>query len=101
MKEEAQPLQPPPRHWLSIDPTLANRILGLAGPVVVAMVSQTFINQADHVLIGRLPTSQSIPGQAGLGPALILFWAVGGFLSAISVGTQALTARRIGEQDHE
>jgi putative MATE family efflux protein len=86
---------------LRVDPTLGKRIASLAAPVVLAMMSQTLINQVDHVLIGRLPSDQSIPGQAALGPSLILYWAVGGFLSAISVGTQALTARRVGEQDHE
>jgi putative MATE family efflux protein len=65
------------------------------------MMSQTLINQVDHILIGRLPASESIPGQAALGPSLILFWMVGGMLAAISVGTQALTARRFGENDHE
>src|ERR1700690_1151053 len=84
-----------------VDPTLGKRILTLSAPVVLAMMSQTLINQVDHVLIGRLPAPDSIAGQAAPGPALILFWAVGGFLSAISVGTQALTARRIGEQEHE
>lgn len=83
----------------SIDHKLARRIIQLAAPVVMAMLSQTAINQVDHVLIGRLPASQSIPGQAALGISLILLWAVGGFLSAISVGTQALTARRMGEND--
>ena len=52
-------------------------------------------------MIDWLPESESIPGQAALGPALNLFWMVGGGLAAISVGTQALTARRLGEQDHE
>jgi MATE family multidrug resistance protein len=83
----------------AIDSALGRRIAQLAGPVVLAMMSQTAINQVDHILIGRLPASESIPGQAALGIALILLWAVGGFLSAISVGTQALTARRIGEAD--
>ncbi|MGZ3408352.1 MAG: MATE family efflux transporter, partial [Polyangia bacterium] len=68
--------------------------------MVIAMVSQTLINWVDHILIGRLPSAESIPGQAALGPALNLFWAVGGTLAAISVGTQALTARRLGEQQH-
>ncbi len=86
---------------LRVDPVLGKRIAVLAAPVVVAMMTQTLINQVDHVLIGRLPADQSIPGQAALGPSLILFWAVGGFLSAISVGTQALTARRMGEGDHQ
>src|SRR5256885_2610985 len=86
---------------LRIDHDLAGRIVTLAAPVVLAMMSQTLINQVDHVLIGRLPAAQSIPGQAALGPSLILFWAIGGVLSAISVGTQALTARRIGGPGHE
>lgn len=85
---------------LAIDRALGKRIASLATPVVVAMMSQTLINQVDHILIGRLPASESIPGQAALGPSLILFWALGGMLAAISVGTQALTARRIGEEDH-
>jgi putative MATE family efflux protein len=86
---------------LAVDRALAKRIMVLALPVVLAMLSQTAINQVDHALIGRLPASQSIPGQAALGISLILMWAIGGFLSAISVGTQALTARRIGENDHD
>jgi len=86
---------------LGVDRALAKRIVGLAGPVVLAMMSQTAINQVDHVLVGRLPAEQSIPGQAALGISLILMWAVGGFLSAVAVGTQALTARRIGEENHD
>ena len=86
---------------LSVDTKLARRILTLAGPVVLAMISQTAINQVDHVLIGRLPSAESVPAHAALELALILLWAIGGSLSAISVGTQALTARRFGEGDHE
>jgi putative MATE family efflux protein len=85
---------------LSIDTTLARRIVGLATPVILAMLSQTAINQVDHILIGRLPAAEADPGQAAVGVSLVLLWAVGGFLSAISVGTQALTARRAGERDH-
>jgi MATE family, multidrug efflux pump len=85
---------------LAVDRTLGRRIAVLAGPAVVAMISQTFINQVDHALIGDLrPISEATAGQAALGPALMLMWAVGGFLSAISVGTQALTARRWGERN--
>jgi putative MATE family efflux protein len=85
---------------LAIDRTLGSRIGSLTWPVVVAMVSQTLINQVDEALIGRLPKAEATPGQAALLPALILFWAIGGSLAAISVGTQALTARRFGEDDH-
>jgi putative MATE family efflux protein len=85
---------------LAVDPALGRRIIHLAAPVILAMMSQTAINQVDHILIGRLPAKDSIPGIAALEPSLVLLWLVGGCLSAISVGTQALTARRIGEQDH-
>ena len=34
-------------------------------------------------------------------PSLILVWLFGGSLSAISVGTQALTARRVAEGDRD
>ena len=64
-------------------------------------IKRTAINQVDHILIGRLPASESVPGHAALGISLILLWAVGGSLSAISVGTQALTARRFGEGARE
>ncbi len=84
-----------------VDPELGKRIVLLSAPVVLAMLCQTAINVVDQALIGRLPASDSVPGQAALGPALNIFWAIGGFLSAISVGTQALTARRTGEQGHE
>src|SRR3954453_15006797 len=86
---------------LTIDRTLGKRIVSLAAPVVLAMMSQTLINQVDHVLIGRLPASESIPGQAACGVGFFLVWAGGGFLSAISVGPQALPARRVGEQASE
>jgi putative MATE family efflux protein len=86
---------------LAVDPQLGRRIGSLATPVMVAMVSQTLINQVDEAFIGRLPLNIATPGQAAIGTSLILFWAIGGSLAAISVGTQALTARRTGEQEHE
>jgi len=86
---------------LRVDSKRAYRIISLAWPVVLAMLSQTAINQVDHVLIGRLPASESIPAHAALELALILLWAIGGSLSAISVGTQALAARRFGEGNHD
>ena len=85
---------------LAVDTKLGRRIISLAAPVVLAMLSQTAINQVDHVLIGRLPTRESVPAHAALEVALILMWAIGGSLSAISVGTQAITARRFGGGDN-
>lgn len=82
---------------LGIDIPLSKRIGALAGPVIVAMLFQTVINQLDTAMVGRLPGATGIDGQAGIGLSLPLFWALGGFLSAIGIGTQAITARRTGE----
>ena len=83
-----------------LNPKLSKDVLKLAGPVVAGMLFQTALNIADTIMVGYLDdVNESIAGVAAIGITLPLFWAVGGFLSAISVGTQALTARRIGEND--
>ena len=83
------------------DPTLSRRILQLSYPVMLAMLTQTLINQVDHVLVGHLPIAESTPGQTAVQISQILLWMFGGFLSALTVGTQALTARRAGADDLE
>lgn len=65
------------------------------------MLTQTLVNVVDTILVGRLPPDVATPGQAALEVSLILLWFVGGFLGAISVGTQAMTARRAGERNDE
>lgn len=86
-----------------IDRKLSGRILSLAIPVVVAMLSQTALNLVDTAMVGFLPSgvlqrsSVATNGQAALAISLPLLWSAGGFLSAIAVGTQAITARRFGE----
>lgn len=82
---------------LGFESVLVKRILRLGLPVIIGMLTQTAINMIDAAMVGRLPEDEAVAGTAALGPSLILLWAFGGFLSAISVGTQALTARRIGE----
>lgn len=66
---------------------------------MLAMLSQTLINQVDHILVGHLPQAESTPGQTALQISQILLWMFGGFLSAVAVGTQAMSARRIGESN--
>lgn len=85
----------------SFDPILIRRIVALSAPVMMAMLTQTLINQVDHVLVGHLPLAESTPGQAAVQASVILLWAFGGMLAAVSVGTQALAARRIGAGDIE
>lgn len=76
-------------------------ILKLAMPTVFAMLTQSIVNEIDIVFFARLPCPESSNAQAALMPCLIILWMFGGSLSAISVGTQALTARRLGENKPE
>jgi len=86
---------------MGFDRALSARILKLAVPAVLAMLSQTAVNLVDTIMVGRLPAEHSIAGQAAMGHSIILLWAVGGFLSAMGIGTQAITARRFGEERWE
>ncbi len=72
-------------------------VLKLAAPTVVAMLTQSVVNEIDIVFFAHLPCPESSDAQAALLPSLIVLWLFGGSLSAISVGTQAWTARRMGE----
>src|SRR5215475_5972719 len=75
-------------------------VLRLAAPTVLAMLTQSAVNEIDIVFFSRLPCPESSNAQAALLPSLILLWMFGGSLSAISVGTQAFTGRRFAEQRH-
>ncbi|HVU06093.1 MAG TPA: MATE family efflux transporter [Polyangiaceae bacterium] len=76
-------------------------ILRLAAPTVLAMLTQSVVNEIDVVFFSKLPCPESSNAQAALLPSLILLWMFGGSLSAISVGTQAIAARRIAEDKPE
>src|SRR3954469_22772375 len=76
-------------------------ILKLALPTVVAMLSQSVVNEIDVYFFTKLPHPEDSNAQAALLPSLLLVWLFGGSLSAISVGTQALTARRYAERRYE
>src|SRR5580693_5388109 len=76
-------------------------ILRLAIPTVFAMLSQSIVNEIDVVFFSHLPCPESSNGQAALLPSLLVVWLFGGSLSAISVGTQALVARRFAENDND
>jgi Na+-driven multidrug efflux pump len=72
-------------------------ILKLSLPTVVAMLTQSAVNEVDIIFFSRLPCPESSTAQAALLPSLILLWMFGGSLSAISVGTQAIAARRFAQ----
>ncbi|NOZ87702.1 MAG: MATE family efflux transporter [Deltaproteobacteria bacterium] len=84
------------KKFFSLDLSLAKQVVTISWPVVIGMLTQTMINIADTVMVGMLDPKISVPGQAALSLSLILLWAVGGFLSAVQVGTQALASRRMG-----
>lgn len=73
-------------------------VLRLALPTVFAMLAQSAVNEVDIIFLSWLPCPESSNAQAALLPSLILLWLFGGSLSAISVGTQALVARRFAER---
>lgn len=74
-------------------------VLRLAMPTVVAMLSQSVVNEVDIVFFSWLPPAEGSTAQAALFPCLIILWLFGGSLSAISVGTQAISARRFAEDN--
>ena len=82
---------------LGFSPTLDKSIFQLAGPVVFAMLIQILCNIADEIMVNHLPGAKGNAAGAALGMAVPLLWLIGGFGAAIGVGTQVLTARRVGE----
>ncbi len=90
---------PTARSAWKLDTELTGKLIGMAYPVVLAMLTQTAINLLDTIMVGRLPVQYSIAGQSAIGYTLILLWGIGGFLSSFQVGTQAITARRFGGGD--
>lgn len=88
---------PPQGRFLFLEPVLLGRIVTLGWPVIVGMLTQTAINTVDLMMVGRLDDTIAVPGTAAIMASVVLLWAYGGFLSSISVGTQALSARRFSE----
>ena len=87
---------------LRLDRKLSADVIKLAYPIILGMVFQTAVNLADTIMVGWMDDETvSVAGVAAIGITLPLYWLVGGFLSAIAVGTQALTARRFGEKKFE
>ncbi|MDP8237501.1 MAG: MATE family efflux transporter [Candidatus Hatepunaea meridiana] len=83
------------RIWLKKD--LSIEVWKLAGPVVLGMISQMLMNVVDTAMVGRL--NAAALAATGLGG--MLSWLVLGTLGGLSMGIQAITARRFGEGDKE
>lgn len=77
-----------------IDRNLAKEVLHLAFPVVMGMASITAIGLTDTIMVGRLGAE----ALAATGQAAIIFWAIHWVTRSIEIASQALIARRYGEQ---
>ncbi len=83
---------------LRLEMPIVRRVMALGSWVMLAMITQFFVNAADNFMVGRLDNTElATASQAALGLGLPLFWAIGGFFSAVVFGTQAMTARRYAE----
>lgn len=90
----------PPRVFkLSFELPLVRRVLNVGSWVMLAMITQFFVNYFDTLMVGYLDGPVATASQAALGLGMPLFWAVGGFFAAIGVGAQAMVARRYAEGD--
>lgn len=80
---------------MSLNPELSRQVWRLAYPIVLANLSMTLLNVVDTAMLGRL--SPAALAAAGIGG--VVYFTVVGTLGALSMGTQALTARRHGEKE--
>ncbi len=92
---------PAPAHTVVTTGNPYGVVMRLAMPTVFAMLTQSIVNEIDILFFSWLPHPESSNAQAALLPCLIILWAFGGSLSAISVGTQAIAARRFAEGKHD
>jgi putative MATE family efflux protein len=79
---------------LHLQPSRDRQIVKLAGPIVGGMLSQTVVNLVDTAMVGRL----SADALAAVGLGSIATWLSVSLLLGVGSATQALVARRIGEQ---
>jgi len=90
--------EPPKLLKLRLELPIVRRVVRLGSWVMLAMITQFFVNAADTFMVGRLADKDAATvAQAALGLGMPFFWAIGGFFSAVSFGTQAMTARRFAE----
>ncbi len=93
------PDDPPRILKFSLEVPLVRRVLRIGTWVMLAMITQFFVNYFDTLMVGYLEGPIATASQAALLPGMPLFWAVGGFFAAVGVGTQAIVARRYAEGD--
>ncbi len=76
---------------------LVRKVAYLGSFVILAMLTQFFVNAADTLMLGRLEQAEATASTAAIGLGMPMYWAIGGFFAALSYGTQAMTGRRYAE----
>lgn len=82
---------------MKYDSKMNREILRLANPVMVGMVSHTVLNLVDTAMVGRL--GDVALGAVGLASFLVMVTVL--IFGSLGIGTQAITARRLGENHSE
>ena len=80
---------------MKLHPVRVRKVIRLAYPVALGMISITLLNVVDTAMLGRLG---SIP-LAAAGISGVAYFAIVFSLAGIGIGVQTLTARRYGEGD--
>jgi putative MATE family efflux protein len=80
---------------LGLDPELSRQVWRLSYPICLGNLSQILLGVVDTAMLGRL--SPAALAAAGIGT--VAYFLVISTLGALSMGTQALTARRHGEKN--
>src|SRR5690606_623207 len=80
---------------------LVRRVLRLGTWVILAMVTQFFVNYFDTLMVGYLDGPVATASQAALGLGMPVFWGIGGFFAAIGAGTQAIVGRRFAAGEYD
>ena len=79
---------------MNIDHRMNKEIVRLSAPVMIGMLSHTMIQIVDTAMVGRLGIAQL----AAVGLASLFLHVTVLAFGSLSVGTQAITARRLGEK---
>ncbi|UCF04645.1 MAG: MATE family efflux transporter [bacterium] len=82
---------------MTFDSHMNREIIHLAYPVIVGMISHTVLNLVDTAMVGRL--GDVALGAVGLGSFFVMVTVL--IFGSLGVGTQAITARRLGENRTE
>lgn len=80
-----------------LNPEYSKKVLSLAYPVILGMMARTAMGVVDTAMVGRLGSAELAATGLGIHVVLLFVYSFG----SVSIGVQALTARRYGESNFE